>query len=335
MSETIEHILIDRAQFNQICAAKKFSRRDRKTIEKFFEQGQGQDFVLVADVLKKNGLKQECISLLLKGLRKFPEFLAARVLTVREMLYFGLVQQSWQVLTEKNDDIDQNPLAQLLHCQLALLTWNENIFNIYLQRKDFDFQLNLRLHELLKSVLDKGFEVTRSNLIQKLRMEGAALTEQVIFELERIKNSSSPLEDRISHYVQSQLVNIEKMKVNSFQAVPIHQVFEGDFPLIAEHVAAGSVLSTETMAEIYFKQGIFEKSRMIYLNLLKTLGDSSKDREEKNHLQDKIKNCEDQLRLRGQSLDHLEEPDVQNWENLQMIDQQLNIYQDMLKKLSL
>ena len=259
----------------EVLKKEKFEKKDQKMVKRFLSKPFNQGFLPIVEVLKKYDFQDEAFELLNYGVSKFPRYTAARILFAKELYGKGLIQDAWEMIKNAKTSVQENILAQRILFKVALLNEHENAAKSILQHMSHRRLLDRELELLGKKLNLGGLKTARQYLIEQFKKQGISIALAVNLgreddegqeqgqKLNEIANSSSRAFS-FNHKV------ISDPSLQHFHAVPLAQIFHAkDEPENFKNGIDTKNLESQTLAEIYQKQGHYEKSLEIYRRLLK------------------------------------------------------------------
>lgn len=260
----------------------QLSRTEKEVVKRLESDPDGRTFLPVADILRSHRLQDECLELLTEGVARHPSFTVARVVLGRELLQKGLVSEAARVLDESPLSLKDNILAQKLQFKISMLANQE-----YLARSLFG---NLKLQQMLDNetralgdaIENSGFQKARESAIREYSDRSIELDLPVVAGSVGDQPQSPGFlvsaEDEEEHHLpkitRSEYFTDDPSRngdLQGFHVVALSEIFSpgdaGGLPRIRG--ADGIELDSTTLAEIYEKQGHYNKALDIYRRLLR------------------------------------------------------------------
>lgn len=247
----------------------KLSKSEAAIVRRYEENPEGKSFLPVADILKSHQKMDECLELLMEGVERHPGFTVARVILARELMGRGLMQQAWTTLENSPESLHENVMAQKIGFKLAIVLGKEKeareVFQHIKSRQFFDDEIK-KLGDALEF---SRFIKVREELIEQLKAAGVA----VLVDSSNDEVSSSA-DSQFAELIdtgagQEQPQDLKFLKaIEGFYVVPLREIFSGERIRTAPQVGAGVELDSTTLADIFEKQGHYQKALDIYRRLL-------------------------------------------------------------------
>ena len=311
------------------------TRTELAVVKRYTADPLGRTFLPVADILRNHKLVDESVELLMQGVERHPNFTVARVVLARELLAKGMAEESWATLEGASEPLHDNVLAQKIRLKLAVVLGHESrareTFAHIKMHRMFDDDA-LRLGEALEVM---KFSAAREMLIRDLRKTGVPL----MFEGEggtapiAPTSALAPAVTALATVSPPQGVDAERReetdnRMDGFHVVPLREIFaaaleqEGAGPMIP----GGVELDSLTLAEIYQRQGHFQKALEVNRRLLRLMPNS----ELLKRRIAELGRLKDEQRTQDLAIDPAI---VDKMETIQIIDSQLKFLNDFLNKL--
>ena len=323
------------------------TRTEREVVRRYEADTKGRTFLPVADILRSHRLIDESLELLAAGVERHPTFTVARVVLARELLQKGLIAPSWRVLEDSPVSLRENVLAQKLRFKLSLLLGDFPVARSTYQ--------HLLTHQMLDAETKKtgdylelsGPEKARERLIKDLRERGVAI---VMPTVELTNSAKEAAEASVGfsgqkhqvvtyHNPAAPFITDEQVPVKSgeeldgFHVIPLDQVFQpgelgsdGSVNTLRRDTA-GIELDSTTLAEIYSKQGYFNKALSVYKRLSRMSPGNEMLRRKILELSRLEKDSQES------NLDEVDAAVVDRMETIEIIDRQIKFYNDVLSRL--
>lgn len=312
------------------------SNTEKEVLKRYENDPEGRSFLPVADILKAHNRKREGLEMLVQGVERHPGYTVARVVLSREYLNKGMVGQAWKVLEDSPHPIRDNLLAQKLRFRLGILLEFEDAV-----RATYEF---LRMQQMLDAETKKigdmleisGLHAAKQKIINDFNRMGVTLDipKREFFETQfNPANGPVRLAEQVPDnpgFLEESAAIILNETVGGFHVMPLNEVFRGESgaggePRAGQRQGNGELDST-TLADIYEKQGYYGKALGIYKRLLKTSPGNDRF---KNKLRELTK-LEREQRQNDFSVD----PElVDKMETLEIIDRQIEFYQELMGRL--
>jgi len=263
------------------------TRTEREVVRRYEADPGGRSFLPVADILRSHRHVDEALELLTQGVEKHPSFTVARVVLARELLQKGLVALAWRTIEDSPVSLRENVLAQKLRFKLSLLLGDFGVARSTYQ--------HLLAHQMLDADTKKigdhlelsGPEKARERLVKDLRERGVTVvmpTEELTSAANEAVEGSIGRSGQKHHLVTQHnpaapLITDDQVEVrmgeglDGFHVVPLDQIFrpgeigaDGSINSLRKDTA-GVELDSTTLAEIYTKQGYYNKALSVYKRL--------------------------------------------------------------------
>ena len=257
----------------------KLDKKDRKLIEGYIKKPDTVHFLSIVNLLERYDCAQECIEFLSWGVRRFPDYLPGRVRLCRELYHKGLIQDAWDCLNAGSPEgLSQNSLGQVLKLKLAILCGFEVTVSLVLSQLEQTGTTVPDVHELKKRIQSGGLRSAGALLLSQFKRDSVEVILPPKNEFqsgdELGQNGQQISEGRKTPYrnaarpffsLSESFFNDPSLK--GFYVVPVSEVFSCP-ELNQEDIDSHSPVDTPTIAEIYFKQGLYTKALGVYRNLL-------------------------------------------------------------------
>ncbi|MGE0173003.1 MAG: hypothetical protein AB7T49_09470 [Oligoflexales bacterium] len=306
------------------------SRFEREVVKRYEKAPLGRSFLPISDILRKHRHVDEAVELLVHGVKRHPDFTVARVVLARELFGKGLVVEAWRMLKEATEPLGENVLAQKLLLKSAIILRLEDevrdLVNFLSKRMMVDEETSQLIDELKRS----DFRQFSSKYIQTLRESGLPVLDDyrdLLKEAEPKPSKPSPSSQPLRMPTRDAASPYRDEKIDGFFVAPLAQIFSS-FP--EEAYGAGGTkgveLDSTTLAEIYENQGHYHKALEIYRRMLKGAPQNE-------YVKQKIMQISKQSKeQRGSDL-AIDPSLVDDMEALQIIDTQINFYNDILTRI--
>jgi len=323
------------------------TRTEREVVRRYESDTTGRTFLPVADILRSHHHVDEALELLTQGVERHPTFTVARVVLARELLQKGLIAPAWRAIEDSPVSLRENVLAQKLRFKLSLLLGDFGVARSTYQ--------HLLAHQMLDADTKKigdhlelsGPDKARERLIKDLRERGVTvvmptpeLASTADAAISESTGRSGQKHQLVTQYnpaapliTDDQVVVKMGAELDGFHVVPLDQVFQpGDIGADGSLSAlrkdtAGVELDSTTLAEIYAKQGYYNKALSVY----KRLGKMSPGNELIRRKVAELSRLD-----REQKESDIEEADAvvaDRLETVEIIDRQIRFYNDILARL--
>lgn len=254
-----------------ICEKLQLSKKDRAILAKYKKNPKGKSFLSLGKILISNGYEEEAIELLLQGVDRHPQYIAARVVLAERLMKRGMLQDSWSLLEAVKSYLLENVLAQKLRFQIAIVL-----------DKEFearDIYSHMRNRELIDSETKKIGEELEYTSFAKVRKRLTTYLENKGMDLSLIrydrKHSSDDCIKKSDNNTSNDEVDLEteitcRSEVDSFHVVPLNEVFKKNSDKDSLLLADKNVeLDSTTLAEVYKEQGNYKKAIEIYRRMFR------------------------------------------------------------------
>ncbi len=218
------------------------SRMDRDIEEKVKGNPSSRLFAPLADRYRKAGLVEKAIDILLRGLQRHPRYVSARVLLARCYVEQGDLEKAREEYLGVLD-LDAGNLVALkalgeISRRLGDLEASRGWFRSYLDEFPGDEEMRLALSEIEVSLRD--------------RQTGATA--------EMMGGERVPVPEHPDYVVKDGCEGGEETATGAG--------ITGDSPVDDEDLEEGDSLETITLADIYARQGFFERALQIYRKII-------------------------------------------------------------------
>ncbi|MFK7823517.1 MAG: tetratricopeptide repeat protein [Oligoflexales bacterium] len=253
----------------EVLKNKKFERKDQKMVKRFLSKPFNQGFLPIVEVLKKYDFLDEAFELLNYGVGKYPRYTAARILFAKELYEKGLIQDAWDKVKTAKTPIHENILAQRILFKVAILNEHENTAKSVLQHMTHRRLLDRELELLGKKLNLGGIKVAKASLVEYFKNKGISIALAVSSRRAEGEKQGNILGSNSQAFNFNHKV-ISDPSLKHYHVVPLSQIFHAkDEPDNYKKSNDTKNLESQTLAEIYQRQGHFEKSLEIYRRLLK------------------------------------------------------------------
>ena len=343
---------VNAAYWVKLLEQQSLSRTEQEVVKRFSEDAGGRGFLPVADVLRSHKLIDESIELLTQGVQSHPGFAVARVVLARELYHRGLLMESWRCLDESPVALSDNVLAQKLIFKLALAFGDENAATAALKILKFQQGVDPEIKRLSEMLEMSGIVLTRDQWRKDLAVKGIHISiedasippppqkkptkelppppgtagAQASAQTDSRKGKTGPRNGRF--ILDYELDPITNEEISRYHVVPLSEVFLPGEKAATAAVPPGSRLELDstTLAEIYAKQGHYNKALGIYRRLLRLSPHNDLIRMKVAELS--------RLEKEQRSEDIETDPAVYDrMEVVEIIDKQANFYNSLLNKL--
>lgn len=307
----------------------KLDKKDQKTVNRFLSKPFNQSFLSVVDILKRYDCKDEAFELLNYGISKFPEYVAAHVQLAKELFEKGLVQDAYESIKNIKAPIHENILAQKILFKVAVLNEHESAAKSIAQHMNHRRILDQETEAIVKRINIGGVKSAKEFLMKYFENKGTNICQvlspniQKSGEIQRNIGKNNLKNSEVFHFNHRVIAD---PSLKHYNVVPLSEIFSGNDELPEfEKPTSTKRLESQTLAEIYKKQGHYEKSLEIYRRLLKI---SPGNDYLKRMVVDLAKKVEAQQRQ-----DLMIDPALVEYENGPKNKGNLKIYQHLLDKL--
>ncbi|NRA43591.1 MAG: hypothetical protein HRU09_01410 [Oligoflexales bacterium] len=250
----------------------RFERKDRKMIKRFLGKTFNQSFLPMVELLKKYDLQDEAFELLNYGVKQYPRYTAANILLAKELYEKGLVQDAWEQIKRVKAPLHDNILAQKIMFKVSILNEHESTAKSILQHMTHRRLLDNELELLGKELKLGGIQSAKSSLVNQFRKQGIKLS--LPRDLHGLHTNSLEVpKSQKARPCEAFSFNdkvISDPSLKHYHVVPLSQIFHAkDEPQYFSKTTQTKKLESQTLAEIYKRQGHYEKSLEIYRRLLK------------------------------------------------------------------
>jgi len=249
-----------------------------KLSERLAKDPTSKIFMPLAEEYIKSGMLEEAVMVLMDGLKAHPGFTSAHVTLGKVHLEKGQIKEAKEQFEAV---IQTNPDNLLAHRKLVKIYREERSIEKAIQSCRVILNSNPKDEEMKKDLMDLESRQVKIEIPEKARPEATAIQQP-----DSLKNiSSSTAEENLASALESNLVSSE-------QAVAVSKPLEGEtshaIDLKEEECsleeimdmmgqvgkvepaakAAEEDLATESLAELYIKQGFYDKGIEVYQSLL-------------------------------------------------------------------
>ena len=249
-----------------------FEKKDRKLVKRFLAKPFTQNFLSIVELLKKYEFHDESFELLNYGVDKFPSYVAAKIMLAKELFEKGLIQDASETIKRIKAPLYDNILAQKILFKIAVLNEHESTAKSILQSMIHRRLLDREM-ELLGKKLNLG-GVPSAKMLLLSHFE--KLNINPCISIPSSKKEANELDQHANHPTKNSEVFsfndrvISDPSLKQFHAIPLTEIFhDKDEPCNFSSTLDSKNLESQTLAEIYKKQGHYEKSLEIYRRLLK------------------------------------------------------------------
>lgn len=296
---------------------------EKEVVKRFTDNIEGLHFLAVVDILKKHDYGNEALELLSWGVSKNPTYAAGKAALGKELYHLGLINEAWDVFKSSQRTLKNNLLAQNLMFYCAVLMGYENTARSLLDHLKISQLINDRSSKLGEVFIIDGISDAQQILLDSFKKRD--ITPEITSDkdddaLSLTGNSKNSEQDLISMDV------INDSGINSFHVVPLNEIFfPSDIDQDKDYSNENSPIDSITLAEIYEKQGYFEKSLGVYRRLLNLTPNNE-------HLQKMISKLVRKAQAQKENDLTIDANIVNNMEVVEKIDQKINFYNEILRK---
>ncbi len=245
----------------QILSNSKLTESQRSILESFCKNPRSREFLVVAKILMDLSYKQEAFEVLYQGVKRHPDYSAARIMLANSLFESGLFKEAWSNLETSPISLRHNKSAEIMRMQLALiLGYIDHFFASasFLKHEGFEDDF---LEAAYNKVNSSSFDQGRSWFLEELR---AKLGLDIAIDLEIKESSEFPItEDSLSEQEKSEL---NRRKIESFFVAPLNEVFVKEkYQDVSD--ANEDQLDTLTYADMMMRQGNYSKAEKLYKQL--------------------------------------------------------------------
>ncbi|MCB9228785.1 MAG: hypothetical protein H6618_04160 [Deltaproteobacteria bacterium] len=248
------------------------SRQEKQLCQDFAKQPEVSRLLSVFRMLKQKDSIQEAFVLLTWGVKKYPDYLPARIQLAHMLYDKGLIQDAWTCLSmASSQTLSENHMGQKLRLRLAVLLGMESLVNQILnsmENSGLRDAETTRLKEVLRS---GGIRSACQLLIGEFQKKGKEL-----FLPESGTSPAGGLPEKILHGKTPAFPSVPDVPeallqdpgLKGFYVVPLAELFAVSSQT-EQQTTSESPLDSPTIAEIYFNQGLYQKAGQVYQNLLR------------------------------------------------------------------
>lgn len=247
--------------FRKILSNNNLTESQRATLASFASNPRSREFLSVAKILLNLSYKQEAFEVLYNGVKRHPDYSAARIMLAKHLFESGLFKESWSTLETSPISLRHNKSAEILRMQLALILAYVDHFHAsssFLKHEGFtDDFLEFTYNKVNSSSFENGRLWFADELGKKLGID-------VNVEREAVSQDHvESIEDTLSEQEKSEL---ERRKIGSFFVAPLSEVFVKEkYKEVGD--VSGDHLDTLTYADMMMRQGNFTKAEKLYKQL--------------------------------------------------------------------
>lgn len=249
---------------------------EQGVLKRFEKSPTGRSFLPVSEILIKYEYVDEAIELLMQGVSRYPDYSVARVILSRELLKRGMAQEAWTILEESSLPLHDNVLAQKIKLQLAIVLDME-----FAAREIYTNIKNRRIYDQETKGLGDRLEYGRFVEVRKQFIDHLI---QGGYPLELYKEQgfrSAPLKKNVligqqwsDETVQEPPVGVDralKSEIEGFHVTTLQGIFADINVIDRDLLPEGSEAKVDSLAlaEIYEKQGCYQKAYEVYERMLK------------------------------------------------------------------
>ncbi|WP_165931688.1 tetratricopeptide repeat protein [Pseudobacteriovorax antillogorgiicola] len=298
------------------------SSLDRETLQTFKANPNGRVFLAITEILHKHGFEDDALQLLMQGVQQHPTYSAARVVLAKRLFKSSIFQEAWEILDQSPVSLRENKTAQILKFRLALLLGYEEKLVFLRQDMDVRGQLDGALRQLNDELKAKSFQDVRQAFLEVARAEGYELGELNTPKVATDQFSENPSSGTLTE--EPDPVLLDRL-IEGFYVAPVSEIFskldEEATPDPDKHD-----LDAVTLAQVYRKQGCFQKALEIYQRLLYMAPNNDLFKKQVEEL----KSLRDEQHRQEQHID----PDlVERLDQVQKVDAKISALNRLLVKL--
>ena len=311
------------------------NKKERRMVEDFAKNPRVSRLLLICEILKRKQYDQEVYELLSWGIKRFPDYLAARV-SLSSMLYEkGLIQDAWDCLgPEGAFDLSGNYLGLKLKLRLSVLLGFEGGASRALSQLEACGVRDGETSEIGKILHSGGLRAASALLIGEFRKNN----QEVFLPASPSASAKGGLQNpddlsqkphpsfQDSGGIAEILANFaEDPGMKGFYVVPLSEVFSVENSA-REDTAPDSPLDSPTIAEIYYNQGLYQKALKVYKNLLTTSPGNEAWKARIREIKGILEEAEQQDLSLDPSL-------IRKWDTINGIRKKTRFYQELLEQL--
>jgi len=250
------------------------ARKERSLLRSFREKPGAAGLLPVFQLLKKYKRDQEGFELLAWGLEKFPDYIPVRVKYAQQLYEKGLLQESWNSLEGGcSRSLQANVLGQKLRFRLAILCGYESSAGTIFNQMQFNRQADREVLHLGKLLQVDGIRRAREEILLEFQGNSVDVVVPSHVETGQILAMHAPrapgdrestVRERFPSLVPETIA--KDPAVAGFFVSRLSEVFTGCGD--EEKGSKDSPIDSPTIAEIYMKQGHYNKALRVYRNLL-------------------------------------------------------------------
>ena len=248
--------------------SEKLSKAEKAICDKFQKEPTGRGFLQVADLLRTYGLISESLELLADGVARHPNYSAARVVLVRDLLDNGMVAEAWENLEASPSSLSKNVMAQKLRLKISVLIGKGSVASATLEHMKSHQMLESGMKRVANLLESEGVVAAKSIVIEEYRQKGVELTIPAV-DVDEFPISDHDDESNTQDDMPALGVVDSGQSIDGFRVHSLKDLFSSNAPAADFIENVGVELDSTTLADIYCKQGHYGKALGIYKRLLK------------------------------------------------------------------
>lgn len=254
----------------------KLSAPEKEALERFQSNPHSRSFLAVAEILIRHRMIDSAIPLLQQGVQAHPAYAVARVVLGELLFQQGLFDEAWDILEDSPVSLRSNKSAQLLKFKVALARCDADIVNVLIQEIIHRHQFDAFTHEWIRRVEAEEFLIVRQSFLDHLRSQGIPVNADY-YDRNSLPGGAAPGDSlreswpdvestskNGSHEEAEALMeqHIEGFFVSSVKQIFLHRKKKQQEP------QSRANMDPMTLARVYRKQGLYEKSLEVFRRLL-------------------------------------------------------------------
>ena len=250
-------------ELTQIISNTKLSETQKGVLRSFMENPYSREFLLAAKVLLELGYKQEAFEALYEGVRRHPDYTAARVLLCQELFVNGMFKEAWSTLESTPVSLRHNKAAEILRFKLSIiLGYIDHYFASagFLKHDGFDDEF---LEVTYSKVSSSSFNEARDWFLDEVSSRYNIIIDD---KLRSDTVSEFIAEDIDQDLSRQEKEELNRRKITSFFVSSLDEVFGREKHKNISDVESDQ-LDTLTYADVLMKQGNYVKAEKLYKQL--------------------------------------------------------------------